>query len=565
MDINTINSKSKKYFKENILSKDELKYLFIYTYQHKRIDDIGLPIYNKLDKICYFITGFNMIARLQYIIYKEIDNLIELDKIKKYVIKINNNECLNDIESKKFNKYLLIQTLIEVHSEDIMKKIYNNSYDSFIIQDFIESRLSEYSFSESTLNKSFDHKFIEYLNLRCTELIKKSNDLFKTKYNKYLDTAYIYKIIGKKSDKITDKTEYDLLQEGNLEHLKKISDIYMLFKNINGFIQRNLFDVNGIKSKITLDDYNKIKDNIINNIKILLTNIGKYFCKIVDENGDIKLFKLKAITENPNISELYDKFYENFNDTDIQNLEKDFTEIYNDLKNLLKLIYYKLEDLLKITDFVQITPDVICDTTKLKLVDRNIKFLRENLAVNATGSGSESFLVINTLIEMLDTNYIEKIDNFNFADKPYYIYNLTNRNIKGNFIPHFLQNKYKIQKNGKTYRLCAVSFVCIGKNGHSVSAICYSDNCDSGQFLRINESNLEIIDLKQKDGKYNLGKLCKFNDFYIDIMIYESVEHIDELKKEIHLYITQNNLQINPKPEIAGGALKKYTFINKII
>ena len=48
-------------------------------------------------------------------------------------------------------------------------------------------------------------------------------------------------------------------------------------------------------------------------------------------------------------------------------------------------------------------------------------------------------------------------------------------------------------------------------------------------------------------------------------MIYECVNHIDELKTEIELFITQHNLQINPKPEIAGGALKKYTFINKII
>ena len=150
MDINTITSKSKIYFKENILSKDELKYMFIHTYDDKRINNIGLPIHNKSDRICYFITGFNMIARLQYIIYKEIDNLVELDEIKKYIDKIHNNVCLNDIESKKFNKYLLIQTLIEIHSEDILKKIYNNRYDERIIQNFIESRLNEYAFSESS-------------------------------------------------------------------------------------------------------------------------------------------------------------------------------------------------------------------------------------------------------------------------------------------------------------------------------------------------------------------------------------------------------------------------------
>lgn len=558
MDINNIILKSKKKFKENILSKNELKYIFIYTYDDKRINNIGLPIYNKSDIICYFITGFNMIARLQYIIYKEIDNLIELDEIKKYIYKIKDNICLNDIESKKFNKYLLIQTLIEIHNEDIMKKIYNNRYDGNTIQNFIETRLSEYSFSESTLNKSFDQKFIEYLHFRCKELEEKSNDLFKKKYNQYLDIKYIYKIIGKKLDKKTDKTEFDGLLEGNMIYLKKISDIKQLFKNIYSFINQTVYNMNDNKSNIDIQDYNKIKDNIINNIKILLENIGKYFCKITDEHGDIKLFKLKKQTDILNIRELYNDFYINFTESDIQILEKDFTEIYNDLKDLLKLIYYKLEGILQITDFKQITPDVACDIKQLNNVDRNIKFLRENLAVNASRSGSESSIVINTLIDILDTNFIETINDFNFVNKPYYIYNQSDRNIKGEKIPKFLQHIYTIKKNGKTYRLCAVSFVC---TGHSVSAICYSDNCDSGEFLRINESNLHIIDLKQTDGKYELGKLCNFNQYYIDKMIYECVNHIDELKTEIELFITQHNLQINPKPEIAGGALKKYTFI----
>ena len=54
--------------------------------------------------------------------------------------------------------------------------------------------------------------------------------------------------------------------------------------------------------------------------------------------------------------------------------------------------------------------------------------------------------------------------------------------------------------------------------------------------MRINESSIENIDLTQKDGKYNLGKLCSYQNYYIDKMIYESVEHIDELKKEIDLF-----------------------------
>jgi len=120
MDINNIILKSKKKFKENILSKNELKYIFIYTYDDKRINNIGLPIHNKSDNICYFITGFNMIARLQYIIYKEIDNLIQLDEIKKYIDKIDNNICWYQAELiQKKGKDYYFEILLILNFENI--------------------------------------------------------------------------------------------------------------------------------------------------------------------------------------------------------------------------------------------------------------------------------------------------------------------------------------------------------------------------------------------------------------------------------------------------------------
>jgi hypothetical protein len=50
-------------------------------------------------------------------------------------------------------------------------------------------------------------------------------------------------------------------------------------------------------------------------------------------------------------------------------------------------------------------------------------------------------------------------------------------------------------------------------------------------------------------------------------MVYESVSHIDELKKEIDDFIKINKLQINPIPVINGGFLQKYkiNFMNNII
>lgn len=556
MDINIIKTKSNKFFKDNILSKNELKYIFIYTYEN-RVKDVGLPIFNKADKICYFITGFNIIARLQYIIYKEIDNLTDIDEIKRYVHKINNNLCLDDEESKKFNKYLLIQTLIEVHSDDIIKKIYY-SVSPNNIQKFIEFRLNQYSFSESTLNKNINQKLIEYIIYQCDIIKNKCETYFKNKYNKYLDTGYVYKIIGKKSDGITDKTEKDALEEGNNDYLKKFSDIYRLFNSIKSFIERETFDMNGMKSKITDDNFIQIKDKIHYFVMILLKNIGKYFCKITDKDGHIQYFILKQKTEKSNITEIYNNFYGNLKEKDIETLEKNFTEIYNDIKDLLRLIYYKIYDLLKITDFKQITPDEICNITKLNNMDKNKIFLSEKLAVNAFRSGSESSIVINSLIDMLNTNFIETKNNFTFVNKPYYIYNQPDRNITNEQIPGFLRNKYEIKNNGKTYKLCAVSFVC---PRHSVTALCYDENCNNKDFIAINEMDKFNINLNEKyttNEQYNLGKMCERHKYYIDKMIYESIEHKNELKTEMNAYITKNRLGINKIQIIYKGGMQKY-------
>ena len=280
------------------LSKNELKYLFIYTNNHN-----GIPIHNKSNNICYFITGFNMIARLQYIIYKEIDNLVELDKIKKYVDKINKNICLNDDESKKFNKYLLIQTIIEVRSEDILKNIYKR-YDSIIIQYFIELRFSEYSFSESSLNKNFDQKFIKYIEFKCEEIKKKC-------INKYFDNEKLLSCITQTH---TNEVYIDI------NKLKYFSDIQNIFGDIKGDILKLAYDIDGIKSYITIEIFTSIKDKINNNLNVLLKNIGKYFCKITDKEGDLISFRLKPETEKYNISEIYAKFYQNINQTSITNL-----------------------------------------------------------------------------------------------------------------------------------------------------------------------------------------------------------------------------------------------------
>jgi hypothetical protein len=58
----------------HIKTKGELKKNFINTYENIRgdcIDIIGIPLYNVDSVICYFITSFNFISRLQYIMERE--------------------------------------------------------------------------------------------------------------------------------------------------------------------------------------------------------------------------------------------------------------------------------------------------------------------------------------------------------------------------------------------------------------------------------------------------------------------------------------------------------------
>ena len=386
MNIENIKKKLKLKFTENIMSKNELKFLFIYTYDDKRVKDIGLPMYNKNNNICYFITGFNLIARLQCIIYSEINNLD--DNIKKIIDKINKNKCLDDLESKKFNKYLLIQTLIEVHSDEIINKIISDSIsEENKRQKFIENRLSEFTFPESTLNKNIDELFIDYLIKKCGEISTKCKNYFNNKYNKYLSINYINKTV-----------EDNKVLEGSYKYLKSFSNIHKIFDTIKTRIEGKHYDYKDNYKLL----FTEINMYISEYFKILINNFGKYFCKNkIDDNNII----LKFINNNEDIKNVYTNFYDNLTKKNIEELEKDFTEIYNEMKELLKLNYKRIYDILKIEDLPINPSSETCTNDKLKRIYENIQFMRENLAVNASKNGSESSVVINSLTNIFLKNY----------------------------------------------------------------------------------------------------------------------------------------------------------------
>lgn len=562
MNIENIKKKLKLKFTENIMSKNELKFLFIYTYDDKRVKDIGLPMHNKNNNICYFITGFNLIARLQYIIYSEINNLD--DNITNLVDKINKNECLNDSESKKYNKYLLIQTIIEVHSNEIINKIIPVPISiEEKIQIFIESRLSEFTFPESTLNKNIDELFIDYLIKKCGEISIKCNNYFNNKYNKYLSINYINKIVEDKK-----------VLEGSYKNLKSFSNIHKIFDTIKTRIEGKHYDFKD-NYKLLFTQINMYISEYFN---ILINNFGKYFCKIkIDDNNII----LKFINNNEDIKNVYTNFYDKLTKKDIEELEKDFTEIYNEMKELLKLNYKRIYDILKIEDLPINPSREVCTNDKLKKIYENIKFMRENLAVNASKNGSESSVVVNSLINILDT---DKIDTDNVSlntkyqeidmsseqspnetyiidyDKPYYIQNITieSKLQKGNIFDSLKDKFFAETKNKKKYRLCGISFVC---PGHSVASICYNTNCDKTDktyptHIVINEISKFENQLNNSENLYNFGKLCNNGSYYIDKLLYESVEYSQTLKNLMNEFISSNNLKI--KSFQTGGNIINY-------
>ncbi len=135
-------------FVSNLKTKDELRKIFIenYNYIHgSTVDTIGMPMDNIGDRICYFISAFNIVSRLQCTIYFEIDNLCEIAEINRIREKVRNDECVITEEAKCFNKYLLIQTIIESQKPE-----YRNNLLSRV--NFIQSRLHAYLFDENKFN-----------------------------------------------------------------------------------------------------------------------------------------------------------------------------------------------------------------------------------------------------------------------------------------------------------------------------------------------------------------------------------------------------------------------------
>ena len=132
MNIDDIRKKCKLKFSDGKLTKDELKFLFMDNYRHNH-KIYRLPaLNNNLGNQCFRNASFIFLSRMQYVIYGMLCIL---------------NDDLT--KNEDFNKYLIIQTLIELMDNIIIENLINSN--SAIAQKrttFLDNRLDEYRFNE---------------------------------------------------------------------------------------------------------------------------------------------------------------------------------------------------------------------------------------------------------------------------------------------------------------------------------------------------------------------------------------------------------------------------------
>ncbi|MBM3930662.1 MAG: hypothetical protein FJ336_05235, partial [Sphingomonadales bacterium] len=232
-------------FYENILSQDDLKILFASTYENTRKKVVGFTLYNIGDSVCYTLSSFNLLSRMQGVILNEIDNLINISDI---VEKIKKNECVNKIEATNFNKYLLIQTFIELHDNIILLKLKDKLLASSISIpkddiishlriNFIRKRLEQYVFPE----EAFDVRdpFEVDINKSNTEIIKIIKNFYELTQYSDPDIHDIYVPVDKFNERLEclGMSRGDIGNPNDIGYVDILNDYKILLTNIKTQIQ----------------------------------------------------------------------------------------------------------------------------------------------------------------------------------------------------------------------------------------------------------------------------------------------------------------------------------------
>ncbi len=609
--LNNITDKVNSNFLDGVLDKEELKIIFYKSFYRFQNNDrskytLGYPIKNETDSECFRITGFNIFMRMQEKIWDEIDNLCEKDEILLLVCKIKENKCLNGSETNIYNKYLLLQTSIEMTSTEILNIMYSNS-DNISVkrQKLLNERFKIlsissnigvyvnpilYSTDKDTLNKLL---FLEKIINTYDKILENNFDLNKKMEDDLImgDTSLLIKSFKDTIENLFELFESSENRNSHAEaldsELKKyftdiiIDKIKELYKNLNTEINE-IKDISKNDELINLnikranEIYEKIK--ILNEeIKKLNKEENKDDKKIKEDERKILKDEYAEITKNEfsPYKEIHSSYINVLSQNKYENMQKRLKEI----GELIKIIedYIKTDIKSIPLQFESFTSDN-CDFQKLR--NFNDVYLRKILAYDEV-SGSVSLLFLNyfmkfaindsfgrQVIIMNDVEKDKKLDRLkNIFDSTqnsllndYLIFNFDGgQNL---YPPEDIFSNIKIIKvkhsDGliKEYKLVGIAYNCGGR--HSVSSVCYGDNClsdisDNIIHEQINEDTTIEFPLNTP---LKGTKLCGSNSYKIELLLYEPVETVKRLQEKLNDF---KSIYINIKDiVVSGGSNSNY-------
>jgi len=443
----------------NIINQYELKnqmkaYL---TAIHDGTIEHALPTDNEFDSSCFRISGINLVSRLYSVIYNNID---KLDDISDVFDKIKINKCLTSNEAKRYNKYLITQTLIENYII-----IDTNERNKFIKQRFLQI-IYPMNSTQSYIKQLFSLKIRDHI-----DLYKKINFVL---------------------------SHYESLSQLELNGLtfKDDSDNVILNNFLTKFeFNKNIAELNMMTEPLLIDFFKE--SNIIPLQELLKTqyseikNIYDEFKK--DENKLSNIYNnfllVKSLYDIANGDETYN--YDDDSDTT--------NEMRNEIEQNINNILKKLENITSEEELIY--NEDTCDLLKLSL--KNYPDLQRIFAFTHN-EGLVATIPFNEVLKLLDNEFQEKfikntinletldsLDSFSVDEKLDYL----------NIIPNAkLVNFFKDTKT-KTITIDSTIYILVGiaritrRNSHSESAICSNlASCTDFSFINVSDNISEKLD-----------------------------------------------------------------------
>lgn len=465
---------------DTIKSKTELTSL-MNTYLSKIKSgeiDHALITENEHESACFRITGINLLSRLYNFIKSNIVTLE--DDLTPIFDLIKSNTCLSVEQSNKYNKYLILQTLIQNY----------DLKDASERKTFTKGRLSQIIYPEEKA---------PYHNLKITDYIElyQNVSFVTSKYDSiknYFDSYYKYNLIV--NTDLSDQMN-EFITEYSGSHEQYSIDLLSKEEFMNKFSNKLLTELKeSIKEEIT-------------NLTDLIGELNTFFEKVLITDTDIEEFEyIKKYITYSEIFYYDDKVKENIKDK-------------SEKPDLILFINGKIDNLKNILNLEDITKE--CDLSTL--IKKNKPKLQEIFAFDSH-EGLLAIIPFSELLKLIDFEFQEKFTNpalstevtssgINLTESAFenleYLKLQLNLTSEQESDADFVNKIKKIIVNEIEYQLVGISRITRNAR-HAESAICSNKtDCDNLQFKNVSDNvktTLDFTDLITKTTK-------------IDFLLYE--------------------------------------------